>query len=174
MAEGYIGEVRIFAGNNIPQGWLACNGQSLNISEYEGLYSLIGTQYGGSGATFNLPNLQGKLVAGYGQGPGLTGYTLGQNFGSYAVTLSANQTAHVHAMQASTAAATSLSPVNGVFAALPSPSAAYVPNNAGTTLRQFDGAMLSSEGSNQAHSNVMPCLAFNYIICVNGLYPTFN
>ena len=135
---------------------------------------MIGVQYGSGPGTFNLPNLQGKLVAGYGQGAGLTAYTLGQTFGSYAVTLSADQSAHTHGLQASTDPASNLSPANGVFATIPNSSAAYVPNNPGTTLRQFDPAMLSSQGSNQPHSNVMPCLAFNYIICAVGLYPTFN
>jgi microcystin-dependent protein len=174
MAEGYIGEIRVFAGNNIPQGWLACNGQSVSINDYQALYSLIGAQYGSGAGTFNLPNLQGKLVAGYGQGTGLTAYALGQSFGSYAVTLSADQTSHTHGLQASTAPASNVSPANNVFSATANSFAAYVPNNTGTTLRQFDPAMLSSQGSNQAHSNVMPCLAFNYIICVTGLYPAFN
>lgn len=175
MAESYVGEIRVFAGVKVPRNWMACNGQQLNVADYQALYALIGQTYGGSGSsTFNLPNLQGKLVAGVGQGSGLSAYTLGQNFGTYNVTLTADQTAHSHDLQASTGVANSLSPQAGVFAAAPDSYAAYVPNANGTTLRQLDPALLGTEGYGQPHSNVMPSLAFGYIICVNGIYPTFN
>lgn len=178
MAEGFVGEIRVFAGLRIPQNWLACNGQELNVSAYQALYALIGQTYGGNGSsTFNLPNLQGRLIAGAGQGVGLSSYSLGQTFGAYTVQLSDDQTAHSHTLQVSTAAGSSLSPQTNVYAGAPSTSyGAYVKNTGSPapTLRPLDPALLSNEGAGQAHSNMMPSVAFNYIICVNGLYPTFN
>ena len=154
---------------------MACNGQLLSISEYEALYSLIGTTYGGSGTDFALPNLQGLLVAGTGQGVKLSNYAMGVIFGGYDVNLQQNQALHVHNLLASTAPATSLSPGNMVFAAAPTGYATYVSNPADTTQRQLDPRLLANTGGSQAHSNMMPSVAFNYIICVQGgQYPDFN
>lgn len=175
MAEAYIGEIRIFTGQKVPNGWLLCNGQSLSVSGNEALFSLIGATYGGNGTSnFNVPNLQGMLVAGYGQGTGLTAYNLGQSFGAYNVNLTPAQTAHTHALQASNVAAQSQSPVNNCYAATPTNFTSYVTYTPQTQLRQLDSKLLSAEGGNQPHSNMMPSLAFNYIICAVGLYPQSN
>src|SRR5436853_6609810 len=88
MAQPYVGEIRIFAGNFAPAGWMFCQGQLLPISEYETLFNLIGTTYGGDGQpTFGLPDLQGRAPLHMGQGTGLSAYTIGQNVGTELVTL---------------------------------------------------------------------------------------
>src|SRR6266496_5051174 len=104
MADPFLGEIRIFAGNFAPRGWAVCNGQLLAISQNTALFSLLGTTYGGDGrTTFGLPNLQGRAPMHQGQGPGLTPRTLGEQAGSQTVTLIANEmVSHNHAMVAST------------------------------------------------------------------------
>ena len=89
MTQPYVGEIRMFGGNFAPSSWAFCNGQTLAISQYQVLFTLIGTTYGGNGTTtFNLPNLQGQLAVGMGQGPGLSNYPIGQTGGVESVTLS--------------------------------------------------------------------------------------
>src|ERR1700761_8843719 len=101
MADAYLGEIRIFAGNFAPVGWLFCNGQSLSINEYNALYALLGVSYGGDGrVNFNLPNLQCVLAMGRGQAAGSqNNYQLGQFVGAYQTTLQATQLApHSHSV----------------------------------------------------------------------------
>jgi microcystin-dependent protein len=88
MTQPYVGEIRMFGGNFAPPNWAFCNGQQLSISQYQVLFTVIGTTYGGNGqTTFNLPNLQGRLGVGMGQGGGLSNYVLGQTAGTETVTL---------------------------------------------------------------------------------------
>src|SRR5512138_1946918 len=92
MAQPYVGELRMFAGNFAPAGWLFCEGQLLPISEYETLFNLIGTTYGGDGqSTFALPDLQSRVPIHMGQGPGLSSYVIGEAGGTEAVTLTVQQ-----------------------------------------------------------------------------------
>src|SRR5512136_2572601 len=92
MAQPYVGEIRMFAGNFAPQGWMFCEGQLLPISQYDALFNLIGTTYGGDGInTFALPDLRGRVIVGPGQGSGLSNYVLGQQGGVETVTLTTNQ-----------------------------------------------------------------------------------
>ena len=88
MAQPYVGDVRVFAGNFAPRGWHLCGGTLLSISDYSALYSLLGTTFGGNGTTnFALPDLRGRAAIGEGQGPGLTDRTLGEASGTENVTL---------------------------------------------------------------------------------------
>ena len=88
MADPYLGEIRMFGGNFAPVGWAFCNGQLLSIAEYEALFSLVGTTYGGDGiSTFALPDLRGRTVVGAGQGPGLSSIEIGEQGGSESATL---------------------------------------------------------------------------------------
>src|SRR5881396_3311610 len=114
MAQPYVGEIRIFAGNFAPAGWMFCEGQLLPISENETLFQLIGTTYGGDGQeTFQLPDLRGRLPVHVG-----TGFALGQVAGTESVTLTLPQIpAHVHQAQGSTANGNSATPVNNIWAA---------------------------------------------------------
>src|SRR6266481_8082864 len=116
MAQPYVGEIRMFAGNFAPAGWMFCEGQLLPISQYETLFNLIGTTYGGDGqSTFALPDLRGRLPLHFGNG-----FTLAETGGAETVTLTTQQIpAHTHAMIASTAPGTQNAPSNNLTAASP-------------------------------------------------------
>ncbi|UHG93779.1 phage tail protein [Spirosoma oryzicola] len=175
--EPYIGEIRIFPGNFAPVGWLYCNGQSVNISDYQALFQLIGTTYGGDGQTkFALPNLQGRAVVGQGAGQGLSTYVLGQQAGQEAVTVTANQMpVHQHAVQVSTqahvGAPAQVSPNGAYFG--DQGEAAYQ-STAGSATLATDAVIgqTSSSGGGQPHTNLQPYLVINYIIATDGIYPT--
>jgi len=180
MSESYIGEIRIWPCPRIPSGWLACQGQLLSISEYQALFTLIGTTYGGNGATtFGLPDLRGRLPVGRGQGPGLSNYPIGQAFGIESVSLTSAQTpAHSHAFNASTANAGNPSPTPSGTTVLANVGA----NNfvyekgavSGDTASLLAANSIAPEGVSQPHDNRMPVLALNYIISLYGIYPTPN
>ncbi|TWQ48673.1 phage tail protein, partial [Xanthomonas vasicola] len=112
MGTPFIGEIRMFGFGRTPQGWQACDGSLLQISEYEPLYVLLGTAYGGNGSsTFAVPDLRGRLPIHQGQGPALSNYVLAQSAGTETVTLTSLQMpAHTHTAQATTAAATAPAP----------------------------------------------------------------
>src|SRR5215471_12801044 len=115
MATPYVGEIRIFAGNFAPVGWMLCQGQTLPISEYETLFNLIGTTYGGDGqSTFNLPDLQGRLPIHMGTNAG-TNFGLGEAAGTESVTLTQSQLPiHNHSLTASVNNAGANTPANNV------------------------------------------------------------
>src|SRR5436305_2548610 len=100
MADAYIGEIRMFAGNFAPRGWATCDGQILPIAQNTALFSLLGTQYGGNGqTTFALPDLRGRVPIHYGQGPGLSPYDIGEAAGTETITLTQNEIpAHSHTL----------------------------------------------------------------------------
>ncbi|WCM28918.1 tail fiber protein [Sphingomonas sp. QA11] len=170
----YIGEIRLFASIYAPRGWALCAGQSLPIIGNEALFTLVGTTYGGDGrTTFNLPDLRGLLVCGTGQAPSspIT-YTLGQSFGVAQVTVTeAQMPPHTHSITASTQPANALVPTGNVFAA-PSSVPEYVNSGAtGFVARNLAATALSSEGGSMPHANLMPTMAVNYIICIQGIFP---
>lgn len=170
----YVGEIAIFAGNFAPSGWLFCAGQLLPISEYETLFQLIGTTYGGDGQeTFALPNLQGRVPMHMGSGPGLSAYLLAEAAGVESVSLSIQQLPlHTHAVGASTAPGTSASPIGTVLADSGSGSAQYT--QATTSLITQPTQTLGVVGGNQPHENMQPYLAVNYIISLFGVFPSPN
>lgn len=172
----YIGELAIFAGNYAPQGWAFCNGQTLSISEYDALFNLIGTTYGGNGeTTFQLPDLRGRvpLHAAGGAGSRLSPYYLGQQAGAESVTLTAAQLPfHTHSLPASNLPGTTASPLGAVPADNGAGSAQYAP--AGSSLSGQPTQNLGSAGGNQPHNNLQPYLAINYIIALYGIYPFQN
>jgi len=165
----------MFAGNFAIRGWAFCDGSLLPISENDALFSLIGTTYGGDGQeTFALPDLRGRVPVGLGQGPGLTSRIIGENGGAENVTLGLNQLpSHSHAPRCSTAAGTSATPAGNFWAAnantgLPqftSTTAGLVPMHAGS---------VGSVGATQAHENLMPYLGLNFIIALEGIFPSRN
>ena len=174
--EPFIGEIRLFAGTYAPQGWLLCQGQLIGISDNETLYTLLGTTYGGDGqSTFGLPNLQGTLPIGQGQGPDLTNRIIGQQLGSDTVTLTQAQIpAHSHAVYATSETATTVTPGPGVMlATVPNPQGFY---DAGTanppTKAAFSNRAVGVAGSSQPHSNHMPTASINYIIATVGIFPS--
>ena len=173
--EPYVGEIRIFAGTYAPQDWALCNGSLLQIQNYEALYSLIGTTYGGDGVnTFAVPNLLGRAALSVGQGPGLSNYTLGETVGADTVTITeATQPAHTHTFNATAAAANAPSPSGQLHAA--ASFGFYCPNTAPKINKLvLATTSITSTGGSQAHDNSMPSMALNYIISLTGLYPTTN
>ena len=169
----YLGEIRIFAGVFAPQNWMLCNGAELQINEYQALYALLGTTWGGNGiTTFKIPNLASRLPVGQGQGPGITAKTLGAMAGSDSATLDVTTLPpHGHTLMASSALATSVSPgATLTFAQVQAGDVFYANDQA--TVQALDQTALSPSGGSQPHENRMPAMALNYIICVqNGLFP---
>ena len=169
MGQPFVGEIRMFAGNFPPNGWMFCDGQPLPISENEVLFQLIGTTYGGDGQeTFNLPNLQGRLPLHAGQGGGLSTYTLGESAGVETVTLTVNQIPlHTHPFVCSTAAGLQGNPVGFLPAAsntvsiykAAAPGAAMAPE------------AIAGAGGSQPHENLQPYLCINFIISLFGIFP---
>lgn len=168
MAEPFIAEIRIFAGNFAPRGWAFCNGQLLPISQNTALFSLIGTTYGGDGRTTTaLPNLQGRAPMQPGRGLGLTDRRLGQRGGVEMVTLTEAQMAdHNHTMFGSAEDDDSTLPQNHYYGVQ---SFVYQnPNN----LIDMAQNMLPNTGGSQPHNNMQPYLTLNFIIALVGLYPS--
>ncbi|MFK3775979.1 phage tail protein [Pseudomonas sp. NPDC089406] len=184
MSEPYVGEIRLFAGNYAPVNWLACDGSILKITDYQALYSLIGTTYGGDGRdTFMLPDLRGRVVVGQGNGTGLTPRTLGQAFGTETVTLAAENTPpHQHPFSVNAAPATSITPADssntntrsfGIFTPVNQMRGLYNKATATTNLVTLNPAAVTTYNHTPTpHNNVMASSVINYIICVNGYYPT--
>jgi len=177
--EPYTGEIRIFAGNFAPVSWLFCQGQLLQIAEYEALYTLIGTTYGGDGqTTFALPNLQSRVVVGQGPLPGGTTYQMGQAVGTENVTLTSNQLpAHTHPFAGTVGVlaggTNQTNPAGNYFGAGGGPTYNTGLGTKPTTLAKGIVAGQSSVvGGSQPPTNVQPVLAINYIICTTGYYPT--
>jgi len=174
--EPYLGEIRMFAGNFAPRGWALCDGQFLSISSNSALFSLLGTTYGGDGrTTFALPDLRGRAPIHAGQGPGLSNRRLGGKGGAETAVLSASQMPiHSHTVQikADSTVATSDKPQN----AFPARNAAATPQygeNPNSTLNSA-AVSVGNAGSGQAHLNMQPYITINYIIALQGIYPSRN
>jgi microcystin-dependent protein len=172
MGQSYIGEIRIFAGNFAPSDWAFCNGALLPISQYDVLYTLIGTTYGGDGlATFALPDLRGRAPVHQGTRPSLSSYSPGQAGGVERVALTVNQMPiHDHALVAAVGSGTTADAHGNVLAASPS-SAVYVDGVSPTDA--LAPTTLAPTGGADAHDNLMPYVAINYIISVIGsIFPS--
>lgn len=165
----FIGEIRIFGFGYAPQGWAKCDGALLAIGQNQALFAILGTTYGGNGTTtFGLPNLRGRVPIHWGQGPGLSPYSLGQIAGETEHTLTAAETPqHNHLLSASTAAPNQPSVAGGVWA---SNTGAYV-DAAPNALMQ--AGSLSAVGG-QAHQNMSPFLTLNFCIAIVGIFPSQN
>ena len=171
MAQPYVGEIRIFAGNFNPNGWEFCDGQLLPISQFTTLFQLIGTTYGGDGeTTFALPDLRGRIPLHFGTGPEGQTFQLAENGGVETVTLNTNQIPiHSHSMLCSSVAGNSTNPLNGIAAF--SDLNQYSTQAANT---QMGNPALSSNatGGSQPHDNFMPYLCVNFIISMFGIFPS--
>jgi microcystin-dependent protein len=178
--EGYIGEIRMFAGTFAPVGWLLCYGQALPISNYMALYSLLGTVYGGDGQiTFGLPNLQSRVPIGPGQGPNLPLYQPGEMAGTEINVLSANTVGqHSHAIAGTAGILTSGEDGHEAVPANNYPAV----NGDKIYATETNGVMAPAQinlttgftgsGAPLPVPNIQPCLATYYIICVEGIFPT--
>jgi microcystin-dependent protein len=165
MAQPYVGEIRIFAGNFAPAGWLFCAGQLLPISENETLFQLIGTTYGGDGqTTFALPDLRGRIPLHQGNGQ-----TLAQKGGVEQVTLTVNQIpAHTHAFTSAATTGNQASPA-GQVTSQSSQIMYYIEADPDGNMA---GQAIAPAGGSQPHNNVMPFLCVNYIISLFGIFPS--
>ncbi|WP_288431897.1 tail fiber protein [uncultured Deinococcus sp.] len=168
MSDSYVGEIRMFGGNFAPVDWHFCDGSTLSISEYQALYALLGTTYGGDGQTsFRLPDLRGRWPVHQGTLSGTT-VIMGQVGGSASVTLQTQELpAHTHTLRATASAATTTNPAGRTLAQTTAtslyldddPSSALVPTALGIA------------GGGQPHENRSPYLAVNFIISLYGIYP---
>ncbi len=178
MDEVFVGQIMLFAGNFVPVGYVACDGSLLSIQDYNSLFTLIGTTYGGDGSTtFAVPDLRNRVPVGVGTGPGLTPRDLGETGGSAAVTLTVdNLPAHNHSLYGTNAPATD---------SVPSPSSMFGNGAVGQikpyndiTLAQgpinalSDKSIAPAGGPGTAHENRMPSLGIQYLIATEGLYPS--
>jgi microcystin-dependent protein len=165
MSQPYVGEIRMFAGNFAPVGWAFCAGQTVPISEYETLFNLIGTTYGGDGQqTFALPNLQSRIPMHMGQN-----FVLGQAAGEEQVTLTTQQVpAHTHAVSASTASGTQSSPAGNTLAG----SATVALYNGNPPNQALAAQTGQSVGGSQPHDNMQPFLVLNFSSSLFGVFPS--
>jgi microcystin-dependent protein len=169
MAQPYVGEIRMFAGNFAPAGWMFCDGQILPISENETLFNLIGTTYGGDGqSTFALPDLRSRLPLHFG-----ADYALAETGGAEEVTLTANQIPlHTHSLLATSDTATTSSPTGAVFAASTGATTSPYGTDAPTTT--LNPQSVGTVGGSQPHTNLQPFLCVNFIISLFGIFPSPN
>lgn len=173
-----IGQIILFAGNFAPRGWAFCDGQSLPIAEYDQLYAILGTTYGGDGQTsFCLPDLRGRTAVHSGQGEGLTPRELGQSIGAETVSLSASELPeHRHEIYASKPATDQAEDPGAAIAS----TSTVVSSTAGShRLRAEPTTQLHSKtiglaGESAPHQNMQPSLCLNYIIAVTGSFPARN
>jgi microcystin-dependent protein len=165
MAQPYVGEIRMFAGNFAPAGWMFCEGQLLPISENETLFQLIGTTYGGDGqSTFALPDLRGRIPVHQGNG-----FILAETGGAEEITLTVNQiAAHSHALFASTNVATQSSPAGNVVAQSTAADL-YVED---TPTASLAPTAIAPVGGSQPHTNLQPYLCIDFIISLFGIFPS--
>ena len=166
MAQPYVGEIRMFAGNFAPAGWMFCEGQLLPISENETLFQLIGTTYGGDGeSTFALPDLRGRIPIHQGNG-----FILAETGGVEEVTLTVNQIpVHTHPWLASSALADDPNPANKLLAeSRPGTNSFFqdVPAN------PMAATAISPVGGSQPHTNFQPYLCVDFIISLFGIFPS--
>ncbi len=168
--ECMLGEIRMFAGNFAPRRWAFSAGQLLSISSNQALFSILGTTYGGDGRTsFALPDLRGRVPLGTGKGPGLASRRLGQKGGAETHRLRvAEMPAHRHSARSNSGRGTSASPVRNVWAG--SAQNSYIRRSNTKMGRDAIGV----SGRNRPHNNLQPFLGINYIICLQGIYPSRN
>lgn len=164
MSQPFVGEIRLFAGNFAPAGWMLCEGQLLPISENETLFVLIGTTYGGDGqSTFALPDMRGRLPLHAGNG-----FTLGEVAGTEEVTLTVSQIpSHTHQLTAG-GTATTQNPAGAAVAK----GVASLYHAAPSGLSSLSPAALQPLGGSQPHTNLQPSLCINFIISLFGIFPS--
>lgn len=173
MSEPFLGEIRMFCGNFAPRGWATCDGQLLPIAQNTALFSILGTTFGGNGQTmFGLPDLRGRVPVHPGTGPGLSSYNLGQAGGSEQVALLSTQMPpHAHTVQmgcnSSAQNTTANDPTNHF------PSASDASNIYATAANAAMGAVQSAvAGGGQPHENIQPFTCVNFIIALEGIFPS--
>lgn len=175
MSQPFLGQIMIFAGNFAPVGWAFCNGQLLSINQNTALFSLLGTTYGGNGVnTFALPDLRGRVPVHFGQGLGLSPYTQGEIAGTETVTLTQNNLpAHNHLLNAVSGAGTAGAPGPGEFLAQ-STARDRIYSNAPTPDTTLSTATIAPTGGGQPADIRQPYLVMNFVIALQGVFPSRN
>jgi microcystin-dependent protein len=170
LGDPYIGEIRVFGFTFAPRGWAQCQGQLLPISQNAALFSILGTTYGGDGrATFALPNFQGMVGIGAGQGPGRSNRDLGETGGEEQITLTAQQMAvHAHAAGCSSANGNAYGPAGNFWAQ----DAGGANDYASAGNAQMSANAIGQAGGSMPHPNLQPYLVLNYCIALQGVYPS--
>ena len=175
MSEPYVGEIRLFGFSRVPNGWLPCDGSQQAISNYDVLYNLIGTTYGGDGiVTFATPDLRGRVPLHWGTGPGLTARTPGEASGSEGVTLIQGQMpAHSHTLSVTsgTASATAVGNGSNLLGAIGGDTM-YATDITGLGPIALAAQSVSTSGNNQPHENTMPTLTVQFCIAWAGVFPS--
>jgi microcystin-dependent protein len=176
MAQPFVGQIIAAGFGFAPVGWFLCDGSLYPISQYDVLYNLLGTTYGGNGTTnFAVPDLRGRSPLCMGQGQGLSPYVQGQLAGTENVTLQGNQVgAHNHNLLSLAAAGTSNTPSSTVALAVGSltPAPAYLPGSPAPTLTPLAANAIGPNGNSVPHNNLQPLQCLNYIIAWAGIYPS--
>lgn len=177
MSDPFVGEIRMFAGNFAPRGWAFCDGQLLDVSQNDELFSLLGKTYGGDGqSTFALPDLRGRTPIHAGQGPGLSSRKLGTPGGSEYPSLTADQLpSHGHTWHATSSEAANLGPVaspDSIAYAVSTHVDIYSDTISNHTPMQ--GTVVGNAGGSKGHNNLKPFMCVNFIIALAGLYPSRN
>jgi microcystin-dependent protein len=169
MSEQFLGEIRLLSFVFPPKGWALCNGQQLPIAQNQALFALLGTTYGGDGrVTFALPNLQGRVPIAAGQGPGLDAYTLGQTGGEVVHTLALNEWVnHSHTLNGRRADGNTPVP-SGALPAV----GTEVYSTAGPDTAMSSATIAASTPGSQPHENRQPFLTLNYVIALQGIFPS--
>ena len=168
MAQPYVGEIRMFAGNFAPAGWMFCEGQLLPISENETLFNLIGTTYGGDGqSTFALPDLRGRIPVHQGNG-----FILAETGGAEEITLTVQQIpAHSHSLLGVANGASTSIPSQNVLPGI-AQAATITPYGTDAPMASLHPSSISSVGSSQPHTNFQPYLCISFIISLFGIFPS--
>ncbi len=175
MSNPYIAEIRLFAGNFAPSGWAFCDGRLLPIDQYQALFALVGTTYGGDGAnTFGLPDLRSRVPVGTGQGAGLSNVIIGERAGTETVTLLTNNLpAHTHAVKANSDTNGMTANVTGNYLNGKTEAEESV-TSTGPALTQLNAATVGLTGGSQPINITPPLLGISYIISLFGIFPTSN
>ncbi len=172
MAEAYIGEIRMVGFTYAPQYWANADGQILDIGQYQSLFALYGTLYGGDGRqTFALPDLRGRVPIHTGQGPGLPSFPQGSAGGVPSVVLAENEMPpHTHPAVAHAKAATAdqTSPVDHYWA---EPGRAAYAADRDATMNEDAVQVLENSGGGEAHYNMQPYLTIRFCVCLDGMWP---
>jgi microcystin-dependent protein len=174
MADPFVAEIRIFPFNFAPTGWAFCNGQLIPISQNTALFALLGTFYGGDGkSTFALPDLRGSAPMFWGQGPGLSNHSLGEQSGSETVTLIQSEIPfHTHTLRASNTNGNSQIPTNRTLARFGTNN--LYQQDASANLVTMAPQALAVAGNSLPHNNMMPYLTLNFCIAMQGVFPPRN
>jgi len=174
--EGYLAQIIMFAGNFAPRGWALCQGQLMSIAQNTALFALLGTTYGGDGqTTFGLPDLRGRASVGTGQGSGLTNILLGELAGQPTTTLTSQQIPqHNHTLGAVADVANTANPTgNSLAVGQSGTDTVSMYRNSNPTVAARAQSVTNAGGS-QPHNNMQPYLGMNFVICLEGIFPSQN